>query len=229
MKRLFPVIHAENIESMLKDYATCVYADINQIFLIDHNNAGPQLLIDSIHEIRDDESNCNAYPMFVGVNFLCYPTWQALVEYFKYNHMFNALWVDNTHPDDVSVLRSLEIIKKYLCPTTSKLFGGVGFKYQKHKSEITLQCDNVMHYVDVLTTSGNATGKAPAIEKLKLIQPYRTTHRVAIASGVSLENIEAFLPYADDFLVYSSVANADGRLNGKKLKELNKIINDYEA
>lgn len=59
--------------------------------------------------------------------------------------------------------------------------------------------------MDVVTTSGPATGQAADIAKIKTMRASLGKTPLAIASGISPENISLYLGVADCFLVATSL------------------------
>jgi len=58
--------------------------------------------------------------------------------------------------------------------------------------------------LDVITTSGVKTGAAPSLYKIQQISQV-ATKPIAIASGISIDNVKQFKPYVRDFLVGTSI------------------------
>lgn len=60
--------------------------------------------------------------------------------------------------------------------------------------------------MDVVTTSGPGTGKAAAVEKIRTMKEALGDFPLAIASGITPENVSDYLPYADCFLVATGIS-----------------------
>ena len=74
--------------------------------------------------------------------------------------------------------------------------------------------------LDVVTTSGPGTGIAADFEKVKMIkQSLNKEKKMALASGVSVDNVGPCLPYVDYFVVAISVEtfSMSGQLVPKKV------------
>lgn len=114
------------------------------------------------------------------------------------------------------------------------IFAGVAFKYMNpHQSGQSLEdaCLRIATVADVATTSGDKTGSPPSLEKLKTIQMnLRGNAPLAVASGVSAENVEPMKAYVDCFLVASSIIERDAKRGHaeyfvpEKVRELEGII-----
>jgi predicted TIM-barrel enzyme len=109
----------------------------------------------------------------------------------------NALWMD-TIP-----------YKKMRLPDGVRFYGGVAFKYRN--ADITgdalkKSCDHAMACADVVVTSGIKTGVPPSVSKLRDMHTFVTTRvPLAVASGVSVENVSEMLPFVDEFFVATSI------------------------
>ena len=75
-------------------------------------------------------------------------------------------------------------------------------------------------YVDVVTTSGEGTGLAPDISKIRGMKTAISRHPLAVASGITPENVEEYLPYVDCFLVATGVSISHTELSRSKLQRL---------
>jgi predicted TIM-barrel enzyme len=62
--------------------------------------------------------------------------------------------------------------------------------------------------MDVITTSGSDTGVAADITKIHLLRQGARSHPIALASGVSPESVEQYLPYVDAFMMASEIETA---------------------
>lgn len=104
-------------------------------------------------------------------------------------------------------------------------FGGVAFKHQPQPDDLALACRAMVEAgVDVLTTSGPATGQPCDPEKVRAIRAaVGSEHGVGVASGVTVENAPALIAAgADALLVATGIARAGNfhRLDEGKLRAL---------
>jgi len=82
----------------------------------------------------------------------------------------------------------------------------------------------------VITTSGDRTGKAADINKIKTIYDNNVDNLpIAIASGIDSSNISNYLPYADMFFVSTGISNNNDEFNEEKVIELSNLIHSYMA
>ena len=62
------------------------------------------------------------------------------------------------------------------------------------------------HYMDVVTTSGRATGEAASIQKIAQMRAECSNVAMALASGVTPTNAASYLPFVDCFMVATGVS-----------------------
>jgi len=106
---------------------------------------------------------------------------------------------------------------------TGLYFGGVAFKYQREVAADALGRASVvaMSYMDVVCTSGPGTGKAADVAKvIAMREAIGPDGAIALASGVTAENVAAYLPYVDAFLVGTGIEARFGVLDRAKLADL---------
>ncbi len=117
----------------------------------------------------------------------------------------------------------------------SNYYGSELFKYRKQPVKPALVAKIATHHFSALITSGDATGSGPSVEKIRQIREWiRPDAKLGIASGMSVDNVDLFLPYADIFIVASSVntnyGNGDDfyRYDSEKVQAFRAKIDAYE-
>ena len=112
------------------------------------------------------------------------------------------------------------------------LFGGVAFKYQPrtvppafYGAVASAAADAG---IDVVTTSGPATGHPPDVAKIIAMREAIGDRALAIASGISEDNVERFLPYTDGFIVSSSIESTPGIFDPSRVTRLAKKIHAFQ-
>jgi uncharacterized protein len=80
--------------------------------------------------------------------------------------------------------------------------------------------------MEVVTTSGPGTGRAPELEKIKIMgeAAKQCGRGLAIASGVTPENVAQFMPYATHILVATGVSQSFQELDFGRMKLLVEAI-----
>lgn len=239
MKRLLPVIHILNEKQAVEQASLCNDLGLG-CFLIHHRRDYITLfhVAEKVHEQLPD--------MWIGVNALDLSPlelWEKSPDWVK------GIWVDNggvveidgnidtTEASEVQRLAidnyREETNKKYL----AEYFGGFAFKYQAPVTKLQEGAMWAALHFDTVTTSGTGTGIAADLEKVKVIRDgideskrmFSNKARLGLASGVSLENVDQYLPYVDDFLVSTSLHGEDEyHFDKDKVEKLRDKILNYE-
>lgn len=109
-------------------------------------------------------------------------------------------------------------------------FGGVAFKYQAQPSDVGRAAkDAAGAGVDVVTTSGPGTGEPPTVEKVRAMRQALGDHALAVASGITPENVGPFLPFVDAFLVATGIEQRFGWFDPKRVRALADAIHGWRA
>ncbi len=110
-----------------------------------------------------------------------------------------------------------------ICPLISgkKLNKDSLSKYQPKEKDFSHSCAAASLLHDVCTTSGPGTGMAASIDKIANIRGAIGPDKpLAIASGVSAENIGSYKEYIDYALVSTSITGSGEMIDPKKLELL---------
>ena len=99
-------------------------------------------------------------------------------------------------------------------------FGGVAFKYQRPVDDLAQAAMIAADYMDVVTTSGPGTGHAASLEKISCLKQALGDQPLAIASGITPENVGDYLDRADCFLVATGVSKLWEELDSDGLTAL---------
>ena len=199
---LIPVIHMIDDDQVLLNVEICHQCGIKKVFLINHV-VSIQELLKCAYRIKEEYTD-----MWVGVNMLGMPTHIALS-----NPLvgIDGLWCDATiSSNQAKQVRSFRGL----------FFGGLAFKYQSQPTDLESACKDAKFATDVACTSGTGTGKAPTTIKIINIRGFLGEHPMAIASGVSVDNIESYKGIVNYLLVASSITNKDDMIIKSKLIEL---------
>lgn len=199
---ILPVIHVVNVNQALTNVKICLSCGIQKAFFINHHVSVTDLLA-CVERIK------NLHPEFwIGVNMLGLTTEEALSR--KLSNV-EALWCDATiTSENAKKIRNFE----------GQFFGGLAFKYQPQPTDLKIACEDAILATDVATTSGSATGKAADVEKIKKIREFLGEHPLAIASGVSVDNIDNYKNLANYLLVASSITSRSEMIIEEKLLNL---------
>lgn len=203
---VLPVIHAKTEEQVLSNAKVAYEAGCDGVFLINMENERKlfgmnYIKLMELYQLVKEEFA----PWWIGVNCLDLPT----ADVFKnITPSVSGVWADNAGINE-RLKEQLDAEEVKLAREKSNwkglYFGGVAFKYQPDVDNPGLTAKIATNFVDVVTTSGKATGSAPDLTKIKLMKDRMGDFPLAIASGVSPENVKQFLPYADCFIVATSL------------------------
>ncbi|MFA5651866.1 MAG: BtpA/SgcQ family protein [Candidatus Paceibacterota bacterium] len=222
-KMFYPVIHCIDtrderaINHALENARIAKEFGADGVFLIGHEICY-SFLIDIYEGVRSQ-----APDLWIGINFLDISyeeNWNRISRVAGGCTKLNALWIDGMPKEKLFLSEKIQV------------FGGVAFKYMDPhlKGEnLKTACKEAMKIVDVITTSGDRTGSAPDILKLKSIKKYLGGKvPLALASGVNTDNVLSFIEYVDIFLVASSICESipsrGEYLVPEKVRELARLI-----
>lgn len=219
---IYPVVHYLDRHQALDESGLAFDLGADGVYLIDHSyGGGLGSLLNSMMTVKGQHPD-----KFVGVNFLGVPP-NKLFNWFgtihdKYNiPLPDGIWADNADQRARSTVRERQVNPAL---QGIRYLGGVSFKYQKGYSDkpgpAAREAARLAPFVDVVTTSGPGTGHAAPAEKLQAMKEAIGEQRLAVASGVSIENIAQCAPHVDEILVSSSVEIRHGQFSPLKLGRL---------
>jgi len=217
MAKIIPVIHTINQDQVEYNVKLCRDNGIYDIFLIDHRITDESLLktekyIRWIREFIQPAIN-------IGVNYLQLDTIAAMKE----AHRLGAdyIWADRSYIEHKTLPIAEEILFEHeYTQHNTKYFGCVAFKYQRPVKDLEWTCRTACDYMDVITTSGDATGKPPSIDKIKSMRGFIGNKPMAIASGITPENKSDYENLVDYFLIASSITDSSEMIIESRLKQL---------
>lgn len=199
---IIPVIHMIDEEQVFKNVDTCIKCGIEKVFIINH-----VVDVDELIQCAFKVKVNNPY-LWVGVNMLGLTAEEALTTHIT---GIDGIWCDSSLSPEKNYLR-----KEFM----GMFFGGLAFKYQPQPTDLKSACEESKLVTDVATTSGSGTGKPATTFKIKTIREYLGDHPMAIASGISVENIHLYKDLANYLLVASSITDKNEMIIQDKLMEL---------
>lgn len=198
---IIPVIHVVSENQVLENVKICVDSGIKKVFLINHAVSTTDLIKCSI-TVKSLFPN-----LWVGINMLGIPTRTCV----GIELTLDGLWCDaSITPKELAQYRRF----------SGLFFGGLAFKYQPQPKDLKKACEDAIVTTDVATTSGIGTGIPADIEKIKSIRKYLGDHPMAIASGVSVKNIDSYKGVVNYLLVASSITDKKEMIIKDNLIEL---------
>ncbi len=217
---ILPVIHVLSFEQAYENAQIAFEAGADGVFLINHEDESGKRPLSHIdltqihHQLRPHFPN-----WWLGVNFLDLKSYQC----FAHNlHNIDGVWVDNSGIHEVSLVqKEAEQITavRQKSGWHGLYFGGVAFKYQQSVKDVAGVAKTAIPYMDIITTSGSGTGKAAPLEKIKTMRTAIGEHPLAIASGLTPENANDYLPYVNCFLIATGISHSFYEFDPKRMEQ----------
>lgn len=208
MAQVLAVIHSRPKDA-LKNAITAMSCGCDGVFFISHGDMTPAELLYL--------SDSDVFPNPQGVNLLGFSVVDAMN---MVGSRASMLWSDYT-PSGLE--RETLESEKHDMSFSGLFFGGVAFKYQPQPSDLRKAAEDVRGFVDVLTTSGDGTGYAPEVEKLAVLAE-GFGNKIAVASGVTPENVVPMLPYLSHILVSTGISKDFYTIDQEKCKRLVDVV-----
>ena len=211
---VLPVIHVENLGQALANAEIARRAGCDGVFLIDHFIASQDLL-----EIA--RGVLDKFPgWWVGVNCLGMNPEDVVA---KIDPDISGIWSDNAGIDEYGGTQPAA--EKFLQARDARqwnglYFGGVAFKYQRQVTELERAARIAAQFIDVVTTSGPGTGMSASREKIAAMKRGLGEAPLAIASGITPENVSDYVDLATCFLVATGISRNFTDLDPERVKAL---------
>jgi hypothetical protein len=198
---VLPVVHVEGQDQALRNAQIVATAGGEGLFLVNHEIPSTRLL--KVHlEVK------RQFPdLWIGVNCLdLTPDWVGA------HPEVAGMWSDQAYIFENREEQHSAALLQERIRETSKwggiYFGGVAFKGQRKVKPADLGdvAVRATSYMDVVTTSGPGTGYAAEVGKIKAMKDAIGEFPLAIASGITPENVHLYMPHADCFLVASGIS-----------------------
>jgi hypothetical protein len=222
---LLPVVHPIGWDAALESVRVAHEAGVKGVFLIDQGMSAVELLR-LVLAVRA------RYPsLWVGVNLLGRRPARALEDALEAcEGRIDGIWVDNAGIDEREDAQPIaqelvECRRKH--GWTGLYFGGVAFKYQREVPAEALGRSGALAatLMDVVCTSGPGTGHAADLDKvIALRRAIGPDTALALASGVTTENIALYQPYVDAYLVGTGIEQRVGILDANKVAALHDVL-----
>lgn len=219
-RAFLPVIHVQDFKQAMRNAHIAFENGAHGIFLINHAITSVDLL-KIYHDVRTH------YPdAWIGLNLLDLDPEQALT---VVPASVSGLWVDSVGirsdwKDPVLQARRYHEVQQSLVQDwKGLLFGGVAFKYQPSFGDPAEEARIAAPFVDVITTSGDGTGLPPEVEKIQRMKAAAPKIPLAIASGMTPENIQDFL-MANYFMAATGISDTFTELNPLKTRLFADIV-----
>ncbi len=104
-------------------------------------------------------------------------------------------------------------------------FGGYAFKHQVKIRDLFGGAKLAKDHIEVITTSGDRTGLMPPLPKIATIRDaIGPTHPLAVASGMTPDNVDLFKPYVDCFIVATGMSSSFTSLDPSLVKAMAEAV-----
>lgn len=242
--KIFPIVHINknDIDGSVaaKESKRALDLGADGVYLIDHYNGNDTDRLFEAYNLALAESP----DKYIGINILGMSPIGAMRAMAKALRQENGdglllspggLWVDDMRGYDgenFPKLEALELKKSDENLKRVRLVGGVAFKYTKtyydNPDMSRYEAVWLEDTVDVMVTSGPATGQPPSVEKCRAMKEVIGNQPLAVASGLSAENIRQYEGIVNEAMVSSSIETypSSGRFNMLKLDALIKIAHN---
>lgn len=223
--QIWPVIHLadENRRELLQQNLSVIQGTGSGgcagVFLI-HMNGDDGATMEEAAWVRE------AYPdLKVGVNLLGIRADLALQESIWAG--LDATWSDSPGVNSKETAERAFAVQALLKANPGhQFFGSVAFKYQPHEPDAPAAAAAAADLGMLATTSGPATGKAPEFEKLRAMREALGTRPLAVASGITPDNIHELGGPLTHVLVSTGVSRSFHELDQKLLDWLAKAASN---
>lgn len=220
---ILPVIHVESNNQALRNIEVARSCGSDGVFLINHGMSPEALLRiynDSVREFPDEWIGLNLLGVGPSEVFRMVPD------------TADGVWVDDAGIDERQEDQDYAE-EVWASKRESKFrglyFGGVAFKYCRKVEDVQRAARFAGFYMDVVTTSGVATGKAADVSKIGAMKAVLGPRPLAVASGIAPYNIVKYLPFSDCYLVATHVSTSFFELCPSLLKSLVDTVRDYDG
>ncbi len=208
---VLPVIHVLDERQAANNIDIAMREGAQGVFLINHDFNFIELK-PILVEIRQ------LYPsLWIGVNFLGVKTKDAFKHLSSLSQNgceIDGYWADNAGIDERVSLDKQVVAEEIKAAREASgwiglYFGGTAFKFQRFVDDQMLgtTAEYASQYMDVITTSGSGTGVAANIKRITdMRKGLGADKTLAIASGITPENVSKYASIVDCFLVATGIS-----------------------
>lgn len=211
------VVHHRDVASTFANVAVAFDEGADGVFLIDHRG-GADGLLEVAAQVRDRHPS-----RWLGVNLLDRHAADALT--LVAGTDLDGLWSDQAGVDlagspqavaNRDIQRAVGFDGIY--------FGGVEFKHQPSLGDAEQAARAARDVLDVICTSGPATGQPAALSKLEAMRRGADGVPLAVASGVDPGNAPPLVGLVEAVLVATGVSHDFHTLDARKVRQLRRAL-----
>lgn len=221
---VLPIINVNTLDQALTNVRIAREAAADGCFLISLGLASDEELLDIHQAILDAEPG-----FWVGINCVG----MTLEKVFnRIDSRVAGVWADDALIDDSAAeqpaarrIRELQQQRDW----TGLYFGGVAFKYQRPVRDPAEAARRARPWMDLVTTSGPGTGHPASPLKVRRMKEAIAPAPLALASGVTPENVNDYLPWADCFLVSTGISYTLEDLDPGRVRDLIHVVRSWPS
>ena len=220
---VLPIVHVRTREQTLRNLHLAREAGADGAFLLSHGEIGDLELL-AIHQ-----DLTRLLPEFwLGVNCLGLPVEELFA---RAGSRVAGIWTDDAlideDSDDQPAARRV-LDAQQASGWRGLYFGGVAFKYQRPVEDVAAAARRAAGYMDVVTTSGPGTGQSAPPGKVRLMKQAIGDHPLALASGVTPENVTEYLPWIDCAIVATGISYNFEDLDPARVRDLVRVVRAWK-
>lgn len=214
MTMILPVIHYQSDEQALRNAEVAFDAGCDGVFLI-HMRGQNALLAAPARAIKARWPD-----KLVGVNYLGWDTAGAVAA--NIDDGLDMTWTDNqlTHSSGDDLQDARRVHAAMAAKPGHLVFTGVAFKHQRKEPHPVQAAQMAVEHGFIPTTSGPATGVAAEVTAVRALREGLDVAPLAIASGITPDNVAEFAPNLSHILVASGVSSSFYEFDFEKLCRL---------
>jgi predicted TIM-barrel enzyme len=214
---VFPVIHVLDQNQASTNISIAMEQGVAGVFLINHD-FGVDVFLPIIRSVRAMHPD-----IWVGLNFLAVTGKDAFVRLAQLDQegfRIDGYWADDARIDESRAAYDQREASEILdarekCGWDGLYFGGTAFKKQRPVAEVDYHhtASIAAQWMDVVTTSGIATGQEADMEKVDVFRDGVGKQALALASGITPENVGQYADALDAVLVATGINYTDDFYN----------------
>lgn len=216
MTKIYPVIHYLDDDTMLAEANLAAAFQADGVFLISHIGHNERLARLGM-KIKDKHPE-----MKVGLNLLGERVESAAEAVNTY--CLDMVWADYAGVSGLGLDTEGRDLSAWAQNHSDiDVFASVAFKYQRRENNPVGAAQNALAAGFIPTTSGAGTGSAPSVEKIKSMSK-GTQGVLAVASGMTPENVAEFAPFLSHILVATGVSKDDYHFDALKMQAFFDVV-----
>lgn len=212
MPFIYPVIHLLDSFQAIEQVRVARNQGADGVFLIAHDGHDNEVI--SAAEL----AKLLNPSLRIGINLLSRTPMAACRAAEK--SCLDMVWADDMGVDSRGGNAMAEELAQFArAHPAIELFASVAFKYRAAEPNPALAAQVAKSFGFVPTTSGAATGSAPDVQKIVSMSA-ATQGRLAIASGMTPENVASYAPHLSHILVATGIGLDEHHIDPQRLARL---------